>query len=513
MHTPQHIAIVGGGIAGLAAAHAIARDTRERGLDVTCTLLEAGDRLGGKVQTERADGFLVEQGPDAMLARKVEGRQFCEALGLGGDLVGSNTQAGSTYVVHRGRLEPLPEGMMLVAPVHLNGWLKTRLLSPAGKLRAGLDLVLPARAGGEDETLADFVSRRFGREVAERLAVPLLAAVYGGGSGDLSLRATFPDLGKLEQTHRSVLLGLRAMAKRRAGPSGAAPGGSPDGKPAPGRGAGPSPFVTLRGGLASMVTRAAQSLDGVQVRCDAPVSALEDIGGPGGSSGRPRYRLAIRGGGGGTIEADAVILAAPSFVTARLVERLAPAAAEALAGIDYLPTTVVVVAFPKERIANPLRGTGFLVPESEQRRIIACTWLSRKWPHVSDPGTMLLRCYVGGPSQGAALAALPDADLIALTCDELRDLLGVEGAPVFTRVYRWPRAIPRYALGHLERVGRAERALAELPGLALAGAAYHGIGVPDCIRQGRLAAAAVLPPLAQAAASPELARSAAVSVR
>jgi protoporphyrinogen/coproporphyrinogen III oxidase len=480
----RHIVIVGGGITGLAAAHAIAQANQERRLGITCTLLEAADRLGGKVQTERTGGFIVEQGPDAMLARKVEGRLFCEQLGLAGDLVGSNTRAGSTYVVHRGHLEPLPEGMMLVAPVHLSGWMKTRLLSPAGKLRAGLDLLLPARKDTTDETLEQFVSRRFGREVADRLAVPLLAAVYGGGSGDLSLKATFPDLGRLEQQHRSVLLGLRAMARRRGGSSGPAAAGR---KGPHGSGEAPSPFITLRQGMHAMVARATETLEGVRVRCNAPVSTLEVRRG---NSRRARYRLGMADGG--EIEADAVILATPAFATGRLLEGVSTAAANALHGIDYLPTTVVVVGFPRERIANALQGTGFLVPESERRKLIACTWLTRKWPHVGDPGTILLRCYVGGPGDGAELAALPDGEILALTGGELRDLMGAEGAPVFSRVYRWPRAIPRYALGHLERIAQAKQALANFPGLLLAGAAYHGIGVPDCIRQGKQAAAAAM---------------------
>src|SRR6266542_4243010 len=333
---PEHIVIVGGGITGLAAAHAIARANREHGYGVRCTLLESSSRLGGKVQTEQADGFLVEQGPDAMLARKADGRQFCEQLGLGGDLIGSNS-AGGTYVVHRGRLQPLPESMVLVAPTRLRPWLTTPLISPLGKLRAGLDLVLPARTDGADETLEGFVRRRFGPEVADRLAVPLLAAVYGGGSGDLSLQATFPDLGALERKHRSVLLGLRAMGQRRQSP-GQAPAESPGqtrgqtaarGPGAPGAG---SVFVSLRGGMHAMVTSAVQAIDGVQIVRDAPVRSVE----PAVHAGRSGYR--VRLADGAAVDADGVILATPAYATQRLVEGLAPTAAEALAAIDYLPT-------------------------------------------------------------------------------------------------------------------------------------------------------------------------------
>lgn len=184
-------------------------------------------------------------------------------------------------------------------------------------------------------------------------------------------------------------------------------------------------------------------------------------------------------------------MATPAFVTQRVLKRLAPAAAEALSSIEYAPTVVAALAFPKERIAHPMLGTGFLVPESEQRRLIACTCVTNKWPHASDPDKMLLRCYVGGPD-AAALLALPDPELVRLVCEELRGLLGIDGPPLLSRVYRWPGAIPRYRVGHLQRVQQAEAAVREAPGLALAGAAYHGIGVPDCIRQGQEAAAALL---------------------
>ncbi len=471
---PREIAIIGGGITGLAAAHAIAQANARYGWSIETTLVEAAARFGGKVQTEQAEGFLVEQGPDSMLARKAEARQFCAELGLADDLVGSSRQHGGTFVVHHGRLEPLPESMVLVAPTRLRPWMTTRLLSPAGKLRAALDLILPARTGEVDESLADFVGRRFGHEVAERLAIPLLASVYGGGSGDLSVQATFPELHALERAYRSLLLGLRATAARRNGAA------------QPAGGASSSIFMSLRRGMHSMVARAVERLERARLLCGTPVVGLA-------LSHRPHagWRYELHLADGGVVEADGVILATPAFVTQRLVERLAPPAAEALAGIEYQDTIVVVVAYPRHWIAHPLNGTGFLVPAPEQRQIIACTWLSQKWPHTSRPDRALLRCYVGG-REAPALMALPDDALVKLVHDELRDLLGIEGAPIFSRIYRWRKGIPRYAVGHLERVQRAEAALRELPSIAIAGAGYHGIGVPDCIRQGRAAAASLL---------------------
>lgn len=462
------VAIVGGGITGLAAAYYLERQAAERDLPLRCVLLEAEDRLGGKVQTERIGGFVLEQGPDSFLARKAQAQQLCVAVGLGDQVVQSNPDARGTGVLHRGRLEDLPDSMVLVAPTRLGAFLTTRLLSPLGKARAACDLVLPARAGEEDESLAAFVSRRFGREVAERLAVPLLASVYGGGSGDLSLLASFPDLRRLEQTHRSVLVGLRTLDRQR-GPT---PAGSP--------------FVTLRDGLHALVDRLSASLRSTEVRRHADVRRLALAPGQG---DRPVYYLELASGQ--TIDVDAVILATPATAASRILERLAPRAAENLARISYVPALVVTIAFARTSIAQPLRGSGFLVPAAERLRLIACTYVSRKWPHAGEPDAVLLRCYLGGPDL-TDLLTREDQDLVALVRDELTGILGIGAAPRLARVYRWPHGIPRYAVGHLERVQQAEKALESLPGVVLAGAAYHGIGVPDCIRQGEDAARAVL---------------------
>jgi oxygen-dependent protoporphyrinogen oxidase len=358
--------------------------------------------------------------------------------------------------------------MVLVAPTRLRPFLTTRLLSPLGKARAACDLVLPARTGDTDETLAGFVSRRFGREVADRLAVPLLASVYGGGSGDLSLLASFPELRRLEQTHRSVLLGLRALDRQR----GTAQAGSP--------------FVTLRGGLHTLVDGLTASLCSTEIRCCAEVRRLALARGHG---AEPAYHLELASGQ--TIGVDAVILATPADAASRILERPAPRAAASLAQISYLPALVVTVAFSRAGLAHPLQGTGFVVPAEEHSRLIACTWVSRKWPHASEPDAALLRCYLGGPNL-ADLLTREDPELVALACAELKGVLGIGSAPLLARVYRWPSGIPRYAVGHLECVRRAEQVLESLPGVVLAGAAYRGIGVPDCIRQGEEAARAVL---------------------
>ena len=309
---PKRIAIVGGGITGLAAAHSIMQANRHLACGAECTVIEGSARWGGKIQTEQADGFLVEQGAESMLARKVEARDFCAELGLSADLVGNNQHGAGTFVVHQGKLTPLPESMLLVAPTRFRPWVQTPLLSLAGKLRAGLDLVLPSRKGDDDESLIGLVRRRFGNEVADRLAEPLLASIYGGGS-DLSVLATFPELRELEKEHRSLLLGLRATAARRN--SAARPGSS-----TAGGSTGGSIFVAPRHGMHSIISRTVDALAGTRMLLDTPVESLTVNAG---QNGRGRYELSLANGG--SLEADGVILTTPASVTQRLVEDVASA--------------------------------------------------------------------------------------------------------------------------------------------------------------------------------------------
>jgi oxygen-dependent protoporphyrinogen oxidase len=464
---PLRVAVVGGGISGLSAAYYLERQSAT-GDPVRCTLLEASERLGGKVQTESIDGFLLEQGPDSLLARKPHALRLCAELGLSDEVVGSNPAVRGTFVLHRGRLEPLPESMVLVAPTRLKPFLTTRLISPWGKLRAAADLVLPARQDDGDESLAAFVTRRFGREMADRIAIPLLASVFGGGNGDLSVLATFPELRQLERTHHSVLRGLRSLSRQRGST-----------RPS-------SPFVTLRGGLHTLIDRLEAALQATDVRYRAEVRHLSATIG----SGRPpTYHVELTSGE--PFDADAVILATPADVAGRLLRSIAPSAVAPLSSIHSLPALVVAVAFEREQVAHLLDGTGFLVPADEGRSLIACTWVSRKWPHASDPTKSLFRCYLGGATI-AQLMAREDAELSALAVSELAGIIGISGKPLFSRVYRWENGVPHYTTGHLDRVREAEEALQPWPGLVLAGASYHGIGVPDCIRQGEDAARAVL---------------------
>jgi oxygen-dependent protoporphyrinogen oxidase len=448
----RRVAVVGGGVAGLAAAHRLV----ERGCEVV--LLEAARRLGGTIATEHAGGFVVEGGPDAFITEKPWGLALCERLGVAADLVGTREGDRRTYVASRGRIHPLPEGFLLLAPTDLGALVASPLFSWAGKLRMALDLVLPRRRPQTDESLAAFVRRRLGREALERAADPLVGGIYTADPERLSLAATMPRFREIERRHRSVILGLRATARA-----------------APAAGARYGLFVTHRDGMGALVEAIARRLPEGTVRRGAPVTGLAREGG--------RWRLAA---GGEPLSVDAVVLAVPAHEAARLLAPLDEALARALGGIEYASSATVTLGYRAADLPA-LRGFGFVVPAVEGRSLLACTFASRKFAHRAPAGHELLRVFVGG-ARRPELAGLPDQVLIGLVRGELRTLLGITAEPVLVRVHRHPRAMPQYTVGHLERVATIEARAGALPGLALAGAAYRGVGLPDCVHGGEAAA-------------------------
>jgi oxygen-dependent protoporphyrinogen oxidase len=371
---------------------------------------------------------------------------------------------------------------MGLVPTRLGSFLRSELFTPWGKLRMGLDLVIPPRRDGHDESLAEFIKRRLGREALERLAEPLLAGVYAADPEQLSIEATFPRLRELERRHRSLIRGvLRQQRQRRR----RAPAAS-DEKPSP-----LPVFLALRDGLDTLVEALVARIEPhVAVLRGQRVAQLEPIKGG--------YRLALYGGQ--TLEVEAVVLTTPAYVTAELIEALSPRAADLLVKIPYASTAVVTLAFRCEDVEHPLDGTGFVVPRVEGRALTACTWSSSKWPGRAPEELVLLRGFFGRAGQEAILQ-LKDDELIELAVGELRDLLGLGGQPVVARVHRWPRAMPQYSVGHLEHLAQIESALKEHSGIVLAGAAYRGIGLPDCIRQGEEASEKILRRLFPEAAS------------
>ena len=459
------LVVVGGGISGLAAAHRAVEVARERGRSVELTLLEAADRLGGTIQTEHRDGFLVEGGPDSFLSEKPWALDLCRRLGLGERLLRTDDRFRRTYVVFRGRLHPLPDGFQLLAPTRLGPFVSSRLFSWPGKLRMALDLVLP-RGSDPDESLGSFVRRRLGREALQRVAQPLVAGIYTADPDDLSLAATMPRFLEMERRERSVILSLwRAGRQRRERASGARW----------------SLFVTMADGMEELIRALAARLPGGAVRLKEPVTGVAREG--------AGWRVTTAAGA--AVDADALVLAAESHQAARLLRYVDPGLAHLLDGIPYASSATVTLAYRRRDIAHPLDGFGFVVPQIERRPIIACTFSSVKYPGRAPAQHALLRVFVGGALNEAVLHA-DDGTLVATARRELAELLGVAGEPLFVRVVRHPRSMPQYHVGHAARAEAIEQAVGRLPGLRLAGGAYRGVGIADCVRSGEAAADALL---------------------
>lgn len=458
------LVIVGGGITGLAAAHRAVEIARERGLPLELMLVEARERLGGTIATERAAGFLVEAGPDSFLSEKPWALALCRRLGLDSRLVGTDDRFRKTFVWLGGRLHPLPEGFQLLAPGRLGPWATSRLFSWRGKLRMALDLVLPRGAPGADESLGAFVRRRLGREALERVAQPLVAGIYTADPDDLSLAATMPRFLELERSRRSLILALwRAGRKTPAALAGTS-------------GARWSLFVTLAGGMEELVTALAARLPAGAVHLKRRVDGIERRGG----------RWHVNGEGGG-FPADRVIVAAEAHAASRTLRYVDPPLATMLQVIRYASSATVSLGYRRADIPHPLDGFGFVVPRVEGRRLLACTFSSVKYPGRAPEGHALLRCFLGGALDAGVLEE-EDAALGHRAREELRAALGVTAEPVLSRVARHPAAMPQYAVGHLGAVEAIERRLETAPGLFLAGAGYRGVGIADCVRSGEAAA-------------------------
>ncbi len=442
------VAVVGCGITGLAAAW----ELQSRGIDYV--VLEASDRLGGKIVTERADGFVIEGAADAFLTQKPWAWQLCREIGLGDRLIGTNDAQRTVYVLRGGRLHPMPRGMRLIVPLDAAGLLESDLLSPEGKGRMLAEPEIPARQEAGDESLASFVRRRFGEEALEVFGNSLLAGIHVGDSERLSLQATFPNYAALESAHGSITRAALAAA------------------PAPGAAGAPSSmFVSFPSGVSELVEGLQAHLTG-DLRTGTAVSRLDPDG-------------VLRTGTGEVIKAGAVVLTVPPGQAGDLLREIAPELAWELGVLRTESSATVSLGFRAEQVGRPLDGFGFVVPHSEPTHLLACTWSSTKLPHRAPEGHVLLRAFFGGPWHGSDVA-VPDDELVDLALDELRPLLDIGGAPVLSRVFRWSDANPQYDVGHLERVARL-RSLCP-PWLHLAGCAYGGVGIPDCVRQGREAA-------------------------
>ncbi len=447
-----HISIIGGGITGLSAAFFLQREIREKGLPIDFTLIESSDRLGGRILTYRHDGFVMEGGPDSFLEGKVSATKLAHDLGLAHELV--NNETGTSYIYHKDRLLPIPEGAVLGIPTRLLPFARTPLFSPLAKLRAAADLILPAGRREEDESVGSFFRRRLGDEVVENLIEPLLSGVYAGDIDRLSLRSTFPQVAGMEQKYRSLIVGMKRARKPVSAKS-------------------KGIFQTLTSGLQTLVERMEDHLPGSAVLKGTKPTRLE--------KGIEGYRLHLNTGE--VIHTQAIILASPHSENQRL---LAPFLhAEPLP--RALPTSVATIsmAFPEQAIRHSLEGTGFVIPRHAGFAMTACTWTHKKWPHTAPAGKAHLRCYVGRPGNDV-LSGQTDEEIVWNAYQELRRILPISGYPDFYHVTRHYEAMPQYVTGHRQWLADLSNVLqSSLPGIWLAGASYEGIGLPDCIDQGK----------------------------
>ena len=454
----KKVAIVGGGITGLAAAYRLQTLAPE----INVTLIERDTRLGGKISTERVDGFIIESAPDCFLSRKPEGIALCEELGITNRLQGRDSAHTNTYVMRNGTLYDLPAGLTGLVPTNLDALASSPLISAEGKRRLAEELTLPAAPDEANESVAHFVSRRLGKEVFEQLIEPLMGGIYSGDAKQLSLAATFPQLRQLELKYGSLIKGL--LAKQETNSQTQTEPAYP-------------PFVSFRTGMQELIEILVQRLTQSTLLTGHAVESL--------TPNKTGYRVTLSNGK--HIQADAVILTTPAYITAKLVAPWDKALAHAHHAIPYASTAVVTVAYEESKLPIRLDGRGYVIPAVEKTEVKACTWTSSKWAGRVPEGFALLRLFLGRYGKRNILQN-SDEQLVMLARQELKRTLNITAAPHFTRVQRWAQAMPQYNLGHLERLAQIDSQLAQHKGLLLAGASYRGVGIPDCIRSADQAA-------------------------
>ncbi len=458
------VVIVGAGIAGLACAARLLDRARSGRRPIRLTILDAAPRAGGVIASERRDGFLVERGPDCFITEKPWALDLCRRLGLEDQVIGTNPDCRRSFVLLKGRILPIPEGYQLMAPGRLLPFATTPILSLGGKIRAAFDLVLPRGDARADESLASFVRRRLGGQVLERLAQPLVAGIYNADPERLSLRATMPRFLEMEREDRSLILALARARRRRARPEQGVSG------------ARYSLFATLRDGLQTMIDRLVGLLPPDALRLGVRAASLT----------REHSAWSVATSEGERVSADAVVLAMPANAAAPLVREVGAGLADALGSIPYGTSATVNLGYRLEDIPFPVRGFGFVVPRSEGLALIACSFSSVKFEGRARAGTILLRCFLGGPEAERA----GPGELEGAVREDLRRTLRLTASPILAVTSVWRGAMAQYEVGHLDRVERVEALLKRLPGLALAGNGLRGVGVPDCVRSGEDAAEA-----------------------
>jgi len=458
------VVIIGGGVSGLSTAYYLAR------AGVASTIIESRPRLGGVVQTERVDGCVIEAGPDSFLSAKPAALELIRELGLDGDVIGSNDHLRRTYVRRGGRLVPLPDGLLMMVPTKILPLVTTRLLGWRTKVRMGMELLRAPKPKADDESVAEFIEEHYGAEAVDYLAEPLLSGIYGGDPRELSVTSVLGRFVELANQYGSLTRGVlaeRAKAARRH--------------------AAPAPlFRTMKGGLGQMVEAMTGAIGGRMEVRHGRAEAVERADGG--------FRVKVAGD---WVDANNLVMACEAHSASALLAGVDGRLAGLLGEVPYSSSMTVALGFeagefPGAGVARP-DGFGFLVPKKERRRLVACTWVGTKFPYRVPEGKVVARCFLGGRADAAVLEE-PDEAVIAAVTGELRQIAGVTATPRFTRVFRWPRSMAQYTVGHPRRVAAIEARVAAIPGLHLAGNAYQGIGIPDCIRMGRQAARRITGP-------------------
>ena len=440
---------VGGGISGLSAAYYLTR------AGVPVTLIEREARLGGVMQTDSIEGCTLELGPDSFLAAKPWALDLIRELGLAGEVISSNDHLRKSYILRHGRLVPLPDGLMMVVPTKVMPLLGSRLLGWGTKIRMGLEWFRrPPRAVPADRSVAEFLRDHYGQESVDYLGEPLLSGVYGGDPAELSVRSVLPRFAEMEAKYGSLTRGVLAARAKSHGAGGGAL------------------FQSLKGGLAVIADAIVRAAGERLTVVPGAVEAVERVD--------EGWRVRV---GGEWLTADHVVLACRAFQSAELVRGLSAEMADLLAGIPYTSSMTLALGYRREDVKHPLNGFGFLVPKAERGLLLGCTWLGTKFPYRVPDDKAVLRCFMTGDSLDRTYD-----DVVATAREEIRRIMGVDAEPMFAKIARWPRSMAQYTVGHAARVERIEALAAGFPGLHLAGSAYHGIGVPDCVHSGKRAA-------------------------